>query len=199
MRGNVKSRILVIDDEVGIRDSMRRTLEYQGYQFIGAATGQEGLALIERDPPDLVFLDIKMPGMDGLEVLERIKASNPAVPVVMVSGHGTAQNAFEARDKGASGFIEKPFSEPVLLERIEKELGGQSHRNRLSRAAAGSRLEVSDGRQQRRRCGKWKRPSGRRRRRMRPCCCKARAASAKSLSRARFIASARAAASGSCR
>ena len=120
----MKSRILVIDDEAGIRDSMRRTLEYQGYQFIGAATGQEGLALIERDPPDLVFLDIKMPGMDGLEVLERIKASNPAVPVVMVSGHGTAQNAFEARDKGASGFIEKPFSEPVLLERIEKELAG---------------------------------------------------------------------------
>ena len=118
----MKSRILVIDDEVGIRDSMRRTLEYQGYQFVGAATGQEGLALIERDPPDLVFLDIKMPGMDGLEVLERIKATNPAVPVVMVSGHGTAQNAFEARDRGASGFIEKPFSEPVLLERIEKEL-----------------------------------------------------------------------------
>ena len=118
----MKSRILVIDDEAGIRDSMRRTLEYQGYQFVGAATGQEGLALIERDPPDLVFLDIKMPGMDGLEVLERIKAANPGVPVVMVSGHGTAQNAFEARDKGASGFIEKPFSEPVLLERIEKEL-----------------------------------------------------------------------------
>jgi two-component system nitrogen regulation response regulator NtrX len=119
----MKYRILVIDDEAGIRDSMRRTLEYQGYQFVGAATGQEGLALVEHDPPDLVFLDIKMPGMDGLEVLERIKAANPAVPVVMVSGHGTAQNAFEARDKGASGFIEKPFSEPVLLERIQKELG----------------------------------------------------------------------------
>jgi two-component system nitrogen regulation response regulator NtrX len=118
----VKPRILVIDDESGIRDSMRRTLEYQGYQFVGAATGQEGLALIERDPPDLVFLDIKMPGMDGLEVLDRIKAANPMVPVVMVSGHGTAQNAFDARDKGAAGFIEKPFSEPVLLERIEKEL-----------------------------------------------------------------------------
>ncbi len=118
----MKPRILVIDDEAGIRDSMRRTLEYQGYQFVGAATGQEGLALVERDPPDLVFLDIKMPGMDGLEVLERIKTANPTVPVVMVSGHGTAQNAFEARDKGAVGFIEKPFSEPVLLERIEKEL-----------------------------------------------------------------------------
>ena len=103
---------------------MRRTLEYQGYQFVGAASGQEGLALIDRDPPDLVFLDIKMPGMDGLEVLDQIKAKHPEVPVVMVSGHGTAQNAFEARDKGASGFIEKPFSEPVLLERIEKELAG---------------------------------------------------------------------------
>jgi two-component system nitrogen regulation response regulator NtrX len=134
----MKSRILVIDDEAGIRDSMRRTLEYQGYQFIGAATGQEGLALIERDPPDLVFLDIKMPGMDGLEVLERIKASNPGVPVVMVSGHGTAQNAFEARDKGASGFIEKPFSEPVLLERIEKELEG----NRRDTAYRALRQEV---------------------------------------------------------
>jgi two-component system nitrogen regulation response regulator NtrX len=129
----MKPRILVIDDEVGIRDSMRRTLEYQGYQFVGAATGQEGLALIERDPPDLVFLDIKMPGMDGLEVLDRIKASNPGVPVVMVSGHGTAQNAFEARDKGASGFIEKPFSEPVLLERIQKELGERNLRTDLER------------------------------------------------------------------
>jgi two-component system, NtrC family, nitrogen regulation response regulator NtrX len=129
----MKPRILVIDDEAGIRDSMRRTLEYQGYQFVGAATGQEGLALIERDPPDLVFLDIKMPGMDGLEVLERIKAANPAVPVVMVSGHGTAQNAFDARDKGAAGFIEKPFSEPVLLERIQKELEGIQKDRRIER------------------------------------------------------------------
>jgi two-component system nitrogen regulation response regulator NtrX len=130
----MKPRILVIDDEAGIRDSMRRTLEYQGYQFVGAATGQEGLALIERDPPDLVFLDIKMPGMDGLEVLERIKASHPGVSVVMVSGHGTAQNAFEARDKGASGFIEKPFSEPALLERIQKELGESHLRSDLERS-----------------------------------------------------------------
>jgi len=118
----VKSRILVIDDEAGIRDSMRRTLEYQGYQFVGASSGQEGLALLERDLPDLVFLDIKMPGMDGLEVLDRIKAAHPELPVVMVSGHGTAQTGYDASVRGASGFIEKPFSEPVLLERIEKEL-----------------------------------------------------------------------------
>ena len=134
----MKPRILVIDDDAGIRESVRRTLEYQGYQFVGAATGPEGLALIERDPPDLVFLDIKMPGMDGLEVLERIKTANPAVPVVMVSGHGTTQTGFEARDRGASGFIEKPFSEAVLIERVQKELS----ENRTQTAYRALRQEI---------------------------------------------------------
>ena len=130
----MKSRILVIDDEAGNRDSMRRTLEYEGYQFVGASTGPEGLALIESDPPDLVFLDIKMPGMDGLEVLERIKSSHPMLPVVMVSGHGSVQTAFEARDRGASGFIEKPFSEAILIERVQKELS--EHRTQTAYRAA---------------------------------------------------------------
>src|SRR5438105_4673205 len=134
----MKPRILGIDDDAGIRESVRRTLEYQGYQFVGAATGPEGLALIERDPPDLVFLDIKMPGMDGLEVLERIKTANPAVPVVMVSGHGTTQTGFEARDRGASGFIEKPFSEAVLIERVQKELS----ENRTQTAYRALRQEI---------------------------------------------------------
>ena len=134
----MKSRILVIDDEAGNRDSMRRTLEYEGYQFVGASTGPEGLALIESDPPDLVFLDIKMPGMDGLEVLERIKTSHPMLPVVMVSGHGSAQTGFEARNRGASGFIEKPFSESVLIERVQKELS----ENRTQTAYRALRQEV---------------------------------------------------------
>ena len=66
----MKSRILVIDDEAAIRDSLRMILEYEDYQFVGAASGQEGLALVQRERPDLVLLDIKMPGMDGMEVLE---------------------------------------------------------------------------------------------------------------------------------
>jgi two-component system, NtrC family, nitrogen regulation response regulator NtrX len=111
-----KSRILVIDDEAAIRDSLRMTLEYEGYEFVGAATGQEGLALVERESPDLVLLDVKMPGMDGLEVLDRLRAMNEALPVVVISGHGTISTAVEATKKGAFDFIEKPFaSERVLV------------------------------------------------------------------------------------
>ena len=97
-----KSRILVIDDEAAIRDSLRMTLEYEGYEFMGAATGQEGLALAEREAPDLVLLDVKMPGMDGLEVLDRLHAMNETLPVVVVSGHGTISTAVEATKKGRS-------------------------------------------------------------------------------------------------
>src|SRR5919109_1141000 len=103
-----KSRILVIDDEAAIRDSLRMTLEYEGYEFVGAATGQEGLALAERESPDLVLLDVKMPGMDGLEVLDRLRAMNDAVPIIVISGHGTISTALEATKKGAfNGATEK--------------------------------------------------------------------------------------------
>ena len=111
-----KSRILVIDDEAAIRDSLRMTLEYEGYDVVLAATGQEGLTLAEREGPDLVLLDVKMPGMDGIEVLERLRAMNEALPVIVVSGHGTISTAVEATKKGAFDFIEKPFaSERVLV------------------------------------------------------------------------------------
>jgi two-component system nitrogen regulation response regulator NtrX len=111
-----KARILVIDDEAAIRDSLRMTLEYEGYEFVGAATGQEGLALVERETPDLVLLDVKMPGMDGLEVLDRLRVLSETIPVVVISGHGTISTAVEATKKGAFDFIEKPFaSERVLV------------------------------------------------------------------------------------
>jgi two-component system nitrogen regulation response regulator NtrX len=117
-----KSRILVIDDEVAIRDSLKMTLEYEGYEFIGAATGQEGLTLAERETPDLVLLDVKMPGMDGLEVLDRLRALNDTLPVVVVSGHGTISTAVEATKKGAFDFIEKPFASDRVLVSLRNAL-----------------------------------------------------------------------------
>src|SRR5437660_11363670 len=103
-----KSRILVIDDEAAIRDSLRMTLEYEGYEFLGAATGQEGLALAEREAPDLVLLDVKMPGMDGIEVLERPGNMNEPVPVIVASRHGTSQTAADATKTGAFDCTQTP-------------------------------------------------------------------------------------------
>ncbi len=117
-----KSRILVIDDEAAIRDSLRMTLEYEGYECILAATGPEGLLMAEREMPDLVLLDVKMPGMDGLEVLERLRAAHETLPVIVVSGHGTISTAVEATKKGAFDFIEKPFASDRVLVSLRNAL-----------------------------------------------------------------------------
>src|SRR5512147_1122931 len=117
-----KARILVIDDEPAIRESLKMTLEYEGYEFVGAPTGQEGLAQVERETPDLVLLDVKMPGMDGIEVLERLHAMNEALPVIVVSGHGTISTAVEATKKGAFDFIEKPFASDRVLVSLRNAL-----------------------------------------------------------------------------
>src|SRR5918999_896137 len=112
----MKARILVIDDEAEIRRSVRMILEYEGYDVVEASSGPEGVALAEKESPDLIFLDVKMPGRDGLEALRRIKAVNETLPVVIISGHGTVSTAVEATKAGAFDFIEKPLaSERVLL------------------------------------------------------------------------------------
>src|SRR5215470_17653990 len=100
-----KPRILVIDDDAGIRESLRMTLEYDGYEVLGAATPQEGLALVERESPDLVLLDVKMPGMDGLDVLTRLRSMHESMPVIMISAHGTPSTAIEATRKGALDWL----------------------------------------------------------------------------------------------
>jgi two-component system nitrogen regulation response regulator NtrX len=123
-----KSRILVIDDEAAIRDSLKMTLEYNGYEFIGAATGQEGLTLAEREAPDLVMLDIKMPGMDGMDVLGRLRTLDESIPVVMVSGHGTTTTAVEAIKRGAVDFLDKPFES---TERLLVTIGNALEQGRL--------------------------------------------------------------------
>jgi two-component system nitrogen regulation response regulator NtrX len=118
----MKSRILVIDDEAEIRRSVKMILEYEGYDVLEASSGPEGVAMAERESPDLVFLDIKMPGMDGLEALQRIKAKNEMLPVVIISGHGTVTTAVEATKAGAFDFIEKPLASERVLVTIRNAL-----------------------------------------------------------------------------
>jgi two-component system nitrogen regulation response regulator NtrX len=111
----MKPRILVIDDEAAIRDSLKMILEYEGYEVLTAATGEDGIAQTEREAPDLVFLDVKMPGMDGLEVLQRLRRFVEVTPIVVVSGHGTVATAVEATKLGAFDFIEKPLERERVL------------------------------------------------------------------------------------
>jgi two-component system nitrogen regulation response regulator NtrX len=138
------ARILLIDDDAGIRDSMRMPLEYEGYEYAAAASAEEGLAAIQRDAPDIVFLDIKMPGMDGLEALSRIKSLDDSLPVVMISAHGNAQVGMDATKRGADDFIEKPFGAERLLVTIRNVLSQTrlKEENRTLRRAAEARYQM---------------------------------------------------------
>src|SRR5687768_16431679 len=140
----MKPRILVIDDEAAIRDSLRMILEYEDYQFLGAAGGQEGIALVQRDRPDLVLLDIKMPGMDGIEVLRKLHAIDEALPIVMISGHGTTATAVEAIRSGAVDFLDKPLSSERVIVTLQNALRQSELRseNRELKLAMESRYEI---------------------------------------------------------
>ncbi|MGE5278682.1 MAG: sigma-54-dependent transcriptional regulator [Acidobacteriota bacterium] len=127
-------RILVIDDDAGIRDALRMILEYEGYQVSAAPDGQTGLAELEANPPAAVLLDIKMPGIDGLEVLDRIAARDGAPPVLMISGHGDIATAVECTRRGAVDFLEKPPQRERILVSIANAL------SRGSLAAENERL-----------------------------------------------------------
>ncbi len=108
-------RILVVDDETAIREAIRMTLEYEGYRVDEARSGQEGIDKATKVPYDAILLDIKMPVLDGIEVLENLKQQRVVTPVVMVSGHGDIQTAVECTKRGAFDFLEKPLNRDKLL------------------------------------------------------------------------------------
>lgn len=101
-------RVLVVDDDEAILETLKEILGFEDYEVSTASDGQAGLDKALSECPDVVLLDIKMPKMDGMEVLEQLRAKTPEIPVVMISGHGTVETAVEAVKKGAYDFLEKP-------------------------------------------------------------------------------------------
>ena len=120
--------ILIVDDEKDIRTSLSGILEDEGFRVASAGSGVEALECIRQDIPDLVLLDIWMPGLDGLETLEKLKSQFPHLIVIMISGHGTIETAVRATKLGAFDFIEKPLSLDKVLITIGNALEMQELR-----------------------------------------------------------------------
>lgn len=127
------TRILVVDDEESIRNLMKLTLELDGYQVSMAENGVAALEMFEKERPDVVLLDIRMPGMDGIEVLSRMKALSPDAEVIIISGHGDLDMAVECLRKQASNFLTKPVSEELLSLAIKRSLEKVALRKRLKK------------------------------------------------------------------
>jgi len=136
--------ILVVDDEQSIRDSLTGILQDEGFAVFTAADGETALLMLREERPDLVLLDIWMPGMDGLETLARIREWNGEQLVIMMSGHGTIETAVRATKSGAYDFIEKPLSLEKLLVGVQNalKLNRLSEENRVLKAKIAKDYEM---------------------------------------------------------
>jgi len=138
-----KPTILVTDDEKSIRNSLREILEFEDYRVLEAEAGESALSQVQKEKIDLMILDIKMKGMDGIEVLQKVKELNDGLPVIMISGHGTIKIAVEATKIGAFDFIEKPPDLNRLLISVRNALS----RNKLVEENKRIRSELNNVRE----------------------------------------------------
>lgn len=125
------SKLLLIDDEEGVRKIFSLSLRKEGYQVFAAEDGERGMEIFEREVPPLVLTDIKMPGMDGIEVLKRIKEISPETEVIIITGHGDMDLAIQSLKFGASDFITKPINDEALLVALERAKERWSIKRRL--------------------------------------------------------------------
>jgi DNA-binding response OmpR family regulator len=119
-------RILAIDDDAAVTRVLKRGLSYEGFAVDTASAGAEGLALAREHYPDLVILDIMMPDMNGFEVLQRLRAADAHLPVLMLTGKDAPSDQVAGLDQGADDYVVKPFSFPVLLARVRALLRRQA-------------------------------------------------------------------------
>src|SRR5687767_15739831 len=118
----MKHRVLIVDDEPGIRQAVKQVLEYEDMEVRTAGSGGEAITVYPDFRPHVVFLDVKMAGLDGLETLKRLRTIDPQAVIVMISGHGTIATAVEATQRGAFDFLEKPLDADRLLVTVRNAL-----------------------------------------------------------------------------
>ncbi|RMF77844.1 MAG: sigma-54-dependent Fis family transcriptional regulator [Nitrospirae bacterium] len=135
-----EGRILVIDDEPLIVKLLKHNLEKMGYEVLAAGNGREGLEVVEREPVDVILLDIMMPEMDGMEVLRRLKAAERPVMIIMLTAKATIDTAVQCMKEGAHDFLSKPFD----MDRLQITIRNALHTLRLSRQVEHLRAEVSE-------------------------------------------------------
>jgi len=112
-------KVLLVDDEVDFLEALVKRLRKRGLNVTAIGSGAEALALIEREPVDVVVLDVRMPGMDGLEVLRAIKKINPGIEVIMLTGHANVEVAIEGMELGAFDYLMKPMDIDELLYKLQ--------------------------------------------------------------------------------
>ena len=151
---NSPARILVVDDEKLIRWSVSERLQRDGYVVATAETGEQAIEAIAADPPDLVLLDVQLPGMNGVETLQKALGLQPEISVIMMSAHSTVDTAVDAMKHGALDFLVKPFPLQLLDAAVERALSSARTRRQIAtltlqrgRGEVVARLSIAQQRQ----------------------------------------------------
>ena len=117
-----KGKVLIVDDAPDTLDIIQKLLSFEGYEVILASTGEEGVKKVKEEKPDVVLMDISLPGIDGTEALKRIRTINPIQSVIMLTAFATVENAIQALKDGASDFVKKPFENEHLIHIVNQAL-----------------------------------------------------------------------------
>ena len=117
-----KGKVLIVDDAPDTLDIIQKLLSFEGYEVILASTGEEGVKKVKEEKPDVVLMDISLPGIDGTEALKRIRTINPIQSVIMLTAFATVENAIQALKEGASDFVKKPFENEHLIHIVNQAL-----------------------------------------------------------------------------
>ena len=126
----ISGHILIIDDEATLRKTLARVLQQAGFEVTTAENGEQGLAFLHSSPFDLAYLDLRMPGLNGLEVLNQIHAKHPNLPVVLFTAQPDVNSAVEALRRGAIDYLVKPLKPEIIIERTKTILAGQQKERR---------------------------------------------------------------------